>query len=270
MIFKSEIESIILNDLKKIITTESVYQYTKFDIALDEILLKQSLRFSDPLTFNDPFDCNEKLLKINYDEKLIDETINNLSVKLSRQVKRELKRKFKNRTNQSQILKEKRKEYKLSCFSESYSEILMWSHYADKHSGICVGFNFPHKYDNKFILCPVKYLNELKELDGATDIYRVILYWLTSKSIRWEYEKEIRAISRCKSPKTDHEYITYDSRYIKEIIFGCNVTDKKIEEAILKIKRSNLDFNNLTIKRMIINEEDFLLTDRMIKSAHNN
>ena len=63
MIFKSEIEDIITNDLLKVVTTDIIYQYAKFDTALDEILLKQSLQFSDPITFNDPFDCNEKLLK---------------------------------------------------------------------------------------------------------------------------------------------------------------------------------------------------------------
>ncbi|MFB6342358.1 DUF2971 domain-containing protein [Saccharicrinis sp. FJH62] len=265
MIFKSEIEDIITNDLKKVIETEIFYQYAVFDVALKEILLKQSLKFSDPNTFNDPFDCNEKLLRINYDEKLVEETINNLSVKISRQERRELKRKFKNQSNQAEILKEKRKEYKLSCFSEVNNEVLMWSYYADKHSGICIGFNFPHKYDGKFILCPVKYLAELRELDGATDLYRIILYWLTTKSIRWKYEKEIRAISRCKDQKSEHEYINYESKYVKEIIFGCNVPDKKIEEAIEKIRKSNLDFNNITIKRMIINENNFLLSEKTIK-----
>jgi hypothetical protein len=143
----------------------------------------------------------------------------------------------------------------------------MWSHYADKHSGICIGFNFPHRYDDKFILCPVKYLKKLKELDGATDVYRVILYWLTSKSIRWEYEKEIRAISRSENQETEHEYINYEIKYVKEIIFGCNVPGKKIEQAILKIKNSNLDFDKISIKRMIINENDFLLTDKIIKPS---
>ena len=185
MIFKSEIENIITKNLKKVIATDIIYQYAKFDIALDEILLKQSLQFSDPISFNDPFDCNEKLLKINFDDRLSEEAISNLTLKISRQEKREFKRKFENPINQAQILKDKRKEFKLSCFSESDDEILMWSHYADKHSGICIGFNFPHKYDEKFILSPVKYLGELKELDGATDVNRVILYWMTTKSIRW-------------------------------------------------------------------------------------
>jgi len=267
MIFKSEIESIILNDLKKVISTDVFYQYARFDIALDEILLKQSLKFSDPTTFNDPFDCNEKLLKIKCDQKIVSETFSNLSAKLSRQEKRELKRRLENPNNQSRILKQKRKEYKLSCFSETYDEILMWSHYANKHTGICIGFDLPHKYEDKFILSPVRYLNEIKELDCTTNVHRVILYWLTTKSIRWDYEKEIRAISRCGNQKSEHEYINYESKYVKEIIFGCNVPEKNIEAAILKIKKSNLYYDNITIKKMIINEKDFLLTDKIIKPS---
>src|SRR6516165_6791682 len=27
------------------------------------------------------------------------------------------------------------------CFSKSWNNILMWSHYADKHRGICLGFD---------------------------------------------------------------------------------------------------------------------------------
>ncbi len=267
MILKSEIERIITNDLTKVIKTGIIYQYASFDVSLNEIILKQSLQFSDPVTFNDPFDCNEKLLKVNYNENVVEQAINDLPINISRKERRKLKRKFENRNNQNQILKEKRKEYKLSCFSEYYNEILMWSHYADKHSGICVGFNFPHNYEERFILCPVKYLSELKELDGTTDVYRIILYWLTTKSIRWQYEKEIRAINKCKNKELLHEYIKYDSKYLKEIIFGCNVSDEKIEKAIMLIKKSNLNYKKITFKRMIINENNFLLTEKIIKPS---
>ena len=94
---------------------------------------------------------------------------------------------------------------------------------------------------------------------------RIILYWLTTKSIRWEYEKEIRAIRRSNNKKPFYEYINYDSKYIKEIIFGCNVSNKKIENAIAKIKKSNLNYKRITFKRMKINDNDFLLTEEIIK-----
>lgn len=34
----------------------------------------------------------------------------------------------------------------ISCSSELNNEVLMWSHYREKHKGICIGFNFSHTY----------------------------------------------------------------------------------------------------------------------------
>ncbi len=263
MISKIEIEQILRLDLIEALTTKTFYHYTKFDTAIDEILLKNTLQFSDPLTFNDPFDCNEKLLKVSFDQELVDDTLNNLSVKLSRQEKRELIRKFNNPKTFPEILKNERKKYKITCFSKFHNEILMWSHYAAKHSGICIGFDFPHKYDENFIMCPVKYLDELKPIDGKTDVLRVIMYWLTTKSIRWDYEKEIRAITKSKSTN-DYELLRFDPIYIKEIIFGCNVKDKDIENGLVKLKRGGLKIDNIVVKRMRIDEQNFLLKDEII------
>jgi hypothetical protein len=34
----------------------------------------------------------------------------------------------------------------LLCFSESWDHLLMWSHYANKHQGICLGFDVDDKF----------------------------------------------------------------------------------------------------------------------------
>lgn len=266
MISKSQLEYSQLADLIGAINTKTFYQYANYDIALEKIILNQSLQFSDPSTFNDPFDCNEKLLKIKYYDKDIKEAINNTKHELTRQKRREVIKEFKNPKKRAQILKSKRKEYKLSCFSKYNDQTLMWSHYADKHNGICIGFNFPHRYDDKFILCPVKYIKELKELDCNADTHRVILYWLTNKSINWEYEGEFRAISHSKNIDSKYEYTTYDSKYIQEIIFGCNLSDEKIYNAISRIKKSNIDLDNIIIKKMVIDENTFSLKEIIIRN----
>lgn len=266
MIEKSEIESLIRTGLLKVLTTDTFYHYTSYEIGIDNILIGNTLKFSNPKVFNDPFDCNEKLLKIESDEKTVNHTISNLSVRLSRQQRREIKRRFYDPSRVQEAIKNERNKYKLACFSEFCNETLMWSHYAAKHSGICIGFDFPHKYEDKFILCPVKYLTILKSIDGMTDVKRVILYWLTTKSIRWEYEHEIRAITKCKT-SDNHELVKFDPKYIKEIIFGCNVTDKKITEGVNKIRKSGLNLDRITIKRMRIDENTFLLNDEIIKPS---
>ncbi len=263
MLEKSDIERIVRMDLLNVLTTNTFYHYTEFDTAIDYILINQTLQFSDPKTFNDPFDCNERLLKIDYNDELINKSISKVAPHLNRQKKRELKRSFKNPETQAQIFERERKRFKIACFSDCYNEILMWSHYADKHSGICIGFDFPHRYADKFIMCPVKYLNELNALDGKTDNLRIIMYWLTTKSIRWQYEHEIRAISKSKTSEK-HELINFDAQYVKEIIFGCNVSNLKIFNAIRKLKKNNLVFEKVVFKRMRIDETNFLLKEEIL------
>ncbi len=261
---KSEIDDLISNDLKTVLNTKIVYQFSSYDIALEEIILKQSLKFSNPVTFNDPFDCNENLLKINLDREKVASTFNSLEYKVSRKQRREMEKKLNNRNTISNILKKKKKEYKISCFSKKYDEILMWSHYADKHNGICVGFDFPHEYPEKFILSTVKYLDKIKALDGETDTNKIILYWLTTKSERWCYEEEVRAITKSKN-KSDFEFVNYDMDRIREIIFGCNVSQVKIENAIKRIKKSKLPHKKITFKRMRVDTNTFLLKEELVK-----
>jgi hypothetical protein len=266
MIKKSDLEDIVLKKLEKVLENQIIYQYAKFDIALDNILLNQTLRFSDPTTFNNPFDCNERLLQIEYNEELVEQILNSTETTYSREAKRILKNKLKNHSYQKEILKPYKSNYKVSCFSETYQEILMWSHYADKHNGICVGFKLPYRYKSDFIISPVTYMDKLIPIDGDNGIQRVLIYWLTTKSIRWEYEKEIRALRKA-STKNDHEFTRIEPELIKEVVFGCNISQEKIQDTINKLKKSNLVFNNLTIKKMVIDENSFLLKEMIIKPS---
>lgn len=263
MIDKTHIEQFIQTGLLKVLNTEIFYHYTNYKVGIDEIIINNTLLFSKPEIFNDPFDCNVKLLKVEIDDKILNDTISKLPLSLSRQEKRELKRKYNNPSSLQKIIKKERNRFKLACFSELFDEVLLWSHYADKHRGICIGFDFPPIYEEKFILCPVSYLEELKSIDGMTEVYKVILYWLTSKSNRWEYEKEIRAITKNNSTE-NQEKIKFDPQYISEIIFGCNVSDNDIIKGIEKIKSIGINLNTITLKRMRIDENNFLLKGEII------
>ena len=70
-----------------------------------EILEYHQLYLSDPLSFNDPFDCQMQIYAPNYD-------INDFSANVG-----------------------------IRCFSATYNNILMWSHYADGHRGLCIEFD---------------------------------------------------------------------------------------------------------------------------------
>jgi len=265
MIKKLELDKIINRKLVDILKTKIVYQYSSFETSLNKIILEKTIRFSNPEKFNDPFDCNERLLDINFKNKSVNHHIKELSKKkLSFRKKQEMIKKLNSPETLTNMFKKRKKEFKISCFSKLSNEVLMWSHYANKHSGICVGFDFGFKYQDKFILCPIDYYNKIENLDGECDTRQVFLYWLTSKSERWRYEEEIRAISNSMTTD-DYEYIKYENKHIKEIIFGCNVSELMIKEAIDKIRKSDLNINNITFKRMIIDSKTFLLKENILK-----
>jgi hypothetical protein len=266
---KNDIEWILREDLKRVLSTETFYKYCGFDTALDKILCEQTLKFSNPTEFNDPFDGNECILKLNHDKKLVEEVIELNKTQTTREQRRKLKKDLFKKTSYDPILRAERDKYKLSCFSGKYDEVLMWSYYADMHKGMCVGFDFPPKYDEKFLLCPVKYLSEIIPINGSSDVIRTILYWITTKSSRWKYEDEIRAVTKTQTEKPV-EFITYDKKYVKEIIFGCKVSTQKIEYAIRKLKKNGFDIKKIKFKRMVINENTFLLKEeKLINTAYN-
>ena len=79
----------------------------------------------------------------------------------------ELKEKFTNEIIQK--VKEVRNNALISCFSKRYDSILMWSHYGDKHKGICIEFDRP---DKDFI--DVKYSKKRCKFDLEDTTRRVL------------------------------------------------------------------------------------------------
>lgn len=106
----------------------------------------------------------------------------------------------------------------LKSFSEDNLNELMWAHYADSYSGMCVKYDLSKLNDN--ILCylfPIYYsdvrrrsqsleytiqeLIELKIADASryypndTDFLKDIMHLFLTKSKAWEYEKEWRIVA---------------------------------------------------------------------------
>lgn len=77
----------------------------------------------------------------------------------------ELKQGFTDIDHQFEIAKmtlgSLRREMKIACFCEQYDLPLLWSHYADSHRGICLGYSTASqsKYFNQNVL-PVTYMKE--------------------------------------------------------------------------------------------------------------
>ncbi|MBL0508167.1 DUF2971 domain-containing protein [Aeromonas caviae] len=105
----------------------------------------------------------------------------------------------------------------ISSFSETSRNLLMWSHYASEHKGICIGYKMPlikahssreiplpklRKVNYDSLLFDHEYIELLKNKSIDTDTVMVEIgeRILTTKSDSWSYEKEhryITPIERC-------------------------------------------------------------------------
>ena len=131
----------------------------------------------------------------------------------------------------------------IECFTQSPTDILMWSYYADKHTGVCVEYDFSKLFTscaNSFLF-PVCYsenrplLDIQKVYDPITQQIRndrivevfpsVMRSWIT-KSKEWEREKEWRLIS---FPIKNNSERLVKLPIVSRIITGINITDENYQ-----------------------------------------
>ncbi|MBN1252944.1 MAG: DUF2971 domain-containing protein [Bacteroidales bacterium] len=106
---------------------------------------------------------------------------------------------------------------KITCFTENYANPLMWAHYAQNHTGVCLNFCTAKDENFKNSLQPVNYLEELIEIKCITDFEKSLL----TKLHPWSIEKEWRIIS-------SKEKFHFKRDALVEIIFGLKVKDDTI------------------------------------------
>lgn len=113
-------------------------------------------------------------------------------------------------------------QFKITCLSETPVSSLMWSHYANKHIGFCLEYDFTQTYpfiyrkfpdltETQLMLFPVRYSEErpllskylfdsktkfkiMKDGKIPPKLIENIVQGLLCKSSDWEYEKEWRII----------------------------------------------------------------------------
>jgi Protein of unknown function (DUF2971) len=115
------------------------------------------------------------------------------------------------------------------CFSRSFHNPVLWSHYADQHKGMVIGFDIPEVsgetesvpviYSEDLLECPdIRTITEAEKLD-------VMLHAFTRKFSDWKYEEEQRWVAKIdeRDTVTGHYFIDFgDSMILREVIFGVN------------------------------------------------
>ena len=217
-----------------------VYKYIDFEGG-KALIQNSTFKFSKPNEFNDPFDFYDELIDF---AKHIAEAPSSYTRRDRRKVeKASMKSKV---STLKQNWKQLKNDYGITCFSKTYKEILMWSHYSDKYKGICIGILIDaNKFlDSHFLSFAVEYKKSFKprpysEKDLKERINTMIQY-STVKADFWKYEQEIRLVSYDYYKKYDSSFFNFsDFAEIKEIYFGLKIKegDKKELKKILSIKK---------------------------------
>jgi hypothetical protein len=116
-------------------------------------------------------------------------------------------------------------DYGFISLSEFWTHPLMWSHYAEKHSGICLGFEVADSDELKKVTYQAQRprLFELKEGDGDAAEMDAYMKLLTLKFHGWQYEAEYRFFSSLEKGDTtkDLYFRDYSKEFtLREVIVG--------------------------------------------------
>jgi len=230
----------------------NLYKYRPDNDHTLQILKNQELYFSFTRDFNDPFDCrilidfsgsNENNWRALAERERIPEPTLQKAVEGLCSIgfdANEIKRIY-NKANFN--------TYIIYCLSEIRENVLMWSHYANSHHGLCIGFEIKIQDNLLFIKIAKDYLNKLLSFghlpiskveysDDCPTPYKIfddsidLLKFLKNKGKSWEYEQEHRII--LPYGEINKNIIRFDKSVLKKVILGYKIKDT-FKQQVLEI-----------------------------------
>jgi hypothetical protein len=223
---------------------KTLYRFTKLDEYFFHLLIRNEFRFASTKNFNDPYDGNiefarkdgaktRKVLKRQIPWAIWDEALAQTQGNDSqlRPVFKKLikKNSAKLMVSEHEYLAEMQEavyDVGVCCFSEVNNDLLLWSHYADSHHGICVGYDVGTLRKTFNNIHPMHYSKQFPRVNvfnrnDITKIHKILLH----KSIDWQYEKEVRI--------TDYPGMrAFQKTAIKEICFGLKTPPAQINAVV--------------------------------------
>ena len=157
--------------------------------------------------------------------------------------------------------------------SQTYNDELLWAHYANAHKGYCI------EYDLDILLKTYKSVNiynfpvvykkhppsiDITDIIKAKDSIDIVKKMAGYKSLKWEYEEEIRLIT------DDVGEHTYDFQAVKSIYFGVRMEEDYKQKVMKRLKGRGIKYyqmvhlqNTYNFKRELVedlyfNESNYL------------
>lgn len=217
-----------------------LYRYRKINDNTYNALRENTIWLSSPDTFNDPFDCHLRDDYVVFDEKLLKKDKSGLL-------------NLYNKNYYDNVIYPSYLKNGIGCFSESHSEILLWSHYADCHAGICLEYDLSIcSAELQSLFYKVNYTTKYPEINfseflesGMENTCTYLEKALCTKYRVWEYEKEWRLIL----PGYNNKSFQYPPHFLSAIYFGCNINESA-KESILQLFTQQSEMPKIYLGKM--------------------
>lgn len=224
---------------------DALYHYQPFRADyVEDLLLRHRIKFSDPHTFNDPWDCRPQFSKSILDDREAYTRHVVYAVDLMRRwygiPEEELARRAEILRRDRAFLEARideitaamataiRDKYRVYCLSGFSDSFLMWAHYTSSHKGVCFGFKTRSE-----VFCgalEVTYLEKYPVIDFSTEDEMAFMGdTLLTKAEAWRYEREFRLIAK---EGESEEFLTVQDGFLSfspddvtVVIVGCSMPD---------------------------------------------
>ncbi len=248
--------------------------YKYLNIAGGRMMLgNRTLQYTNASQLNDPFDCHPKL--IDYSD-------------VPDNVRSDVPKEWWQEKYENDAIN-KRNDTWLTCFSKVNDSILMWAHYCNNHSGICVGLDMEKvpPMRGEIYVEPVEIEVQYTDILNRPDGYRKAdwQYQWRTKAKEWEYEQEVRLVIPNPSPeyaaftsdqeeetrknmhkewkrKEIHHYVSLPPECFKSVYFGFKIDDAE-KKKIIRYVHEKLN-PHINLYKMQVDADEFRLKPEKI------
>jgi hypothetical protein len=229
---------------------------------LEQTIERNEVYWAAPIEFNDPFDCAPRFLAPTgkMRKELVRRVAESVAIGRSRAERRNLRRNLR-RTSKADMeanfengVDTVLKESGVYSLSTDPASILMWSHYAESHSGVCLRLRGKPLFEQFLTGHWVGYEDERPKLRIGQETQAALLRKLLfTKARAWQYEAEWRMVQYRGQPGIRR----LNAGILDGIILGSRVTEAAEQTVLAAIERSGA---KIEVLRAVEDREEYRLT----------
>jgi len=235
---------------------EYFYRFTTIERAV-EIVTECKIFFPSPSDFNDPFDCKfrptvtaSRLKRERHNRELVRERNPTMPKHLIKKLAKQTGSRASFEEGARRLMARISRSVGMLCVTERNDSVLMWSHYANKHQGVCLQFrglenlstpplwvNYSDDYPTVDLLDYEPFIGREDATARAKQKEMIERMYLT-KAMDWSYEHEWRVIDWAAARRGSRGFHPLAPDVLAGVILGCRVTDHDKQKIMDCISRS--------------------------------